>query len=402
MKALYIWDSEYPWDIRVEKTCNTLIDEGWETHLVCRNKSRRPLEEIYNKLHIHRIPFLPTIFGRLNDVFTFPIFFSPVWLWRNYQIAKNLNVDVIIARDLPMALSGIIVGKLRKIPVILDMAECYPEMIRLIWKFEPFKIQNYLVRNPTIVDFIERLVLRYIDHVFVMVEESKNRLINKKFPEVKITIVSNTPIKGNFISAKASFPGNLSDNKGKLILLYVGILDFNRGLDTVITSLKEYIEINKNVYLLIIGTGNCDDYLKGLVENLSLQEFVGFEGWIDNKLIPEYISSSDICLVPHHKCSHWDNTIPNKLFDYMASSKAVLISNVIPMQRIVNETKCGMVYTDYDTQSFVSQLDTLSDTQLRKKLGQNGLHAVEKKYNWSNDSEKMLNSLLTLTQYTEK
>lgn len=398
MKALYIWDYEYPWDIRVEKTCETLIENGWEMHLVCRNSLRRPKEEKYEGIYLHRLPYLPRSFGKLNNIFTFPAFFSPIWLWRINAVVKKHDLKLIIVRDLPLALAAIMIGKIRKIPVVLDMAECYPEMIRLIWQFEPFKISNIFVRNPLIVDFIERLTLRYIDHVFVMVEESKTRLIGKKFPSDKITIVSNTPILRKFQNVNPTYPGSFAQHKDKLKLIYVGILDFNRGLDTVIKSLKEYIKIDQNVVLLILGKGNCESHLRQLVKETGMEEYVIFEGWVDNKKVPDYISSSDVCLVPHHKCGHWDNTIPNKLFDYMASSKPVLISNVTPMQRIVQETNCGLVYTDYDSKSFVFQLLQLRDSEFRSSLGDNGHKSVNEYYNWDTDSRNMLESLDALSR----
>jgi len=398
VKALYLWDAEYPWDIRVEKTCETLIDNDWEVHLVCRNRLRKPLEERYERIFIHRIPYLPHMLGKLNDIISFPLFFSPIWLKRMYQVAKKNHVDIIIARDLPMSLAAIMVGKIVKIPIILDMAECYPELIRLKWKFEPFKLQNIFIRNPLFVDVIERIVLRFIDHVFVMVEESKNRLIKMEFPEQKITIVSNTPILENFQKANISYPGSMKKHKEKTILLYVGLLNYSRGIDTVLESLSDYVKINNDIFFVIIGTGNAENYLRGMVEKLGLTKNVGFEGWINNKLIPEYIASADICLVPHHKCSHWDNTIPNKLFDYMAAAKSVLVSNVEPMKRIVQKTNSGMVYNDYDKESFINELIKLENKKTRDKLGENGLKAVQEHYNWKNDSKKMLDCIVELTR----
>ena len=102
------------------------------------------------------------------------------------------------------------------------MAECYPELLRLIWKFEPFKIQNVIVRNPYIADIIEKLVAKTSSHIFVMIEESKQRLLEKGIPERKITVVSNTPVLQRFQNAKPTFPGSMRTHQGKLILLYVG------------------------------------------------------------------------------------------------------------------------------------------------------------------------------------
>lgn len=393
MKVLFVWDSDYPWDIRVEKICNTLISNGLEVHLVCRNKLRRPVEQIYEGIHVHRLQFLPKKFEVLNNFFSFPAFFNPLWLFRISKVAKQQDVDLIIVRDLPMSLAAIFVGKMHKIPVILDMAECYPELIRLIWKFEPFKVLNLFVRNPFIADIVESISLKSANHILAMVEESKNRLINKGILTEKITIVSNTPVLKRFQDAKASFPGMLAKHRGKLILLYVGLLNYSRGLDTVLESLKLFREVNNNFFLVLLGTGNAKEYLQKLANKLKVDKYVGFEGWVDNKLVPEYVASSDICLVSHHKCSHWDNTIPNKLFDYMAAGKPVLVSDVTPMKRIVQETGSGLIYKDYDKEAFVSQLIKLQDRELRFKLGQNGVKAVQEYYNWDNDSARMLNSL---------
>ena len=390
MKVLFVWDSDYPWDIRVEKVCATLVSNRWDVHLVCRNKLRKPVEGIYNGIHLHRLPFLSPKLGSLNNMFTFPAFFSPIWLFHINKIARQQNPDLIIVRDLPMALAAIIIAKIHNIPVILDMAEPYPEMIRLIWKFEPFKISNILVRNPFLADIIEKITLKYVDHIFVMVEESKNRLVSKGVSSDKITIVSNTPVLERFQEASATFPGTLDKHKGKLILLYVGLLNLSRGLDTVLESLSQFIKINDNFILVLLGTGNAVEHLKCMAKKLKIEKHVSFEGWVDNKLVPEYIASSDICLVPHHKCGHWDNTIPNKLFDYMAASKPFMVTNVDPMRRIVQQANCGLIYIDYDTESFTSKLLQLQDISYRKELGLNGIKAVREHYNWDNDSTVML------------
>ncbi len=390
MKVLFVWDSEYPWDIRVEKICSTLINHGCQVHLVCRNRSGRPLEETYDGINIHRISHLPKKFGFLNDIYSLPLFFNPVWLKKTYTVAKENTVDLIIVRDLALTLAGLLVGKILKIPVILDMAECYPEMVRLIWKYEPFKIQNLFLRNPFIIDLIEHIATNQVSHIFVTVEESKQRLLAKGVSEKKITIVSNTPMVERFRNAKKTCPGIIKQNQDKLILLYVGFLNFSRGLDTVIESLGHLRTTDNAFFLVMLGKGSAEDHLEKMALKLNVNKHISFEGWVDNKIVPEYIASSDICLVPHHKCGHWNHTIPNKLFDYMAAGKPVLVSDALPMARIVHETQCGMVYTDFSIDSCISQLMLLKDANLREKLGQNGANAIIERYNWENDSHSMV------------
>jgi glycosyltransferase involved in cell wall biosynthesis len=226
-----------------------------------------------------------------------------------------------------------------------------------------------------------------------MVEESKKRLLAKGVNDNKISIVSNTPVLERFQKARKTFPGTIKQHQGKLILLYVGFLNFSRGLDMVIKSLNHLKNINKDFFLVMLGTGTAEEYLNKLVVKLALDDYVAFEGWIDNKIVPEYISSSDICIVPHYKCNHWDNTIPNKLFDYMATGKPVLVSDVTPMKRIVKETNCGLVYENKNIASFVDQLKKLQDDNYRMVLGQNGMNAIKKFYNWNHDSQRMWESI---------
>ena len=398
MKALFVWDSDYPWDIRVSKICRTLIENGEEVHLICRNKRRKQVEELFEGIHIHRVSFLTKNFGQLNDIYGFPLFFSPIWLSRINNVARCHAVDLIIVRDLPMAPSALLVGKFRKIPVVLDMAECYPELIRLIWKFEPFKIANIAVRNPFLADIIEHFVINSVDHIWVMIEESRNRLISKGISSEKISIVSNTPIYERFKKTTQTFSGILKHNKDKLILLYVGFVNYSRGLDTVIKSLPFLLRKHINILCVIIGTGSAEHSLKDKVKELGVEDNVAFEGWIDNKLIPEFVASADICLVPHYKCGHWDNTIPNKLFDYMAAGKPVVVSDVVPMERIVSEQKCGLVFRSGNAESLAEQLANLSEQNLREKMGKNGVRAVEEEYNWDKDSTAMRNSLKKVLQ----
>lgn len=380
MVITFIWDGDYPWDIRVEKVCETLIEQGHEIHLVCRNTSRKPLEDKYKGLFLHRLPYLPKFLGKFNDAFTFPAFFSPLWLFRILTVTLKNRGDLIIVRDLPMALAGIFISKLTGRLCVLDMAECYPEMLRCTWKFEGRSFRNYFLRNPSMADAVERLVMKHIDQVWVMIEESEDRLLSMGVAQEKIKVVSNTPIVSRFENHS-----KILEKKDKLKLIYVGLLNPSRGLDTTIKAVSKYVKKNPNFEFTIVGRGKAERELKELVETLNLTDYVSFLGWVDNTEVPRLISEADIGIVPHHKCSHWDNTIPNKLFDYMASEKAVIVSNVDPMARIVEEVNCGLVYRDYDEEGLSKVIDALSEVEVRQSKADAGRKAIINKYNWSKE-----------------
>jgi glycosyltransferase involved in cell wall biosynthesis len=395
MKILFIYDGDYPWDIRVEKVCNSLNRGGHEVHMVCRNIARKQRDSAYKSITLHRLPFLPRFLGDINKAFTFPAFFSPVWLWCIYKQAKANNCKLIIVRDLPMALAGLWIAKLMKMPCILDMAECYPEMIRCTWQFEGRSLKNVFLRNPVFADWIEKLVLRNISQVWVMIEESRDRLIDMRVPEGKIRLISNTPEidrfnkKNNSLDVKRSTDCVYS-------MIYVGLLNPSRGLDTVLDGVSRYIKINPTFKFTIVGKGKAEGDLRRQIHKLGLTRNVEMLGWIENKMVPFLIAQADIGIVPHHKCSHWDNTIPNKLFDYMASRRPVIVSDVAPMKRIVNSSKCGLVYQDYNDADLCRVIAELSISSFREQLAQNGYDAIISKYNWEREENALLESVKRL------
>src|SRR5512147_419406 len=122
LRVVYLWDADYPWDVRVEKICATLASAGHDVHIVARNRARRPLIERLPEGTVHRMPPWRWAGRRLDAALGFPAFFSPRWTGLLDRTVRRVRPDVIIARDLPLAPAAIGVALRHGIPVVLDMA----------------------------------------------------------------------------------------------------------------------------------------------------------------------------------------------------------------------------------------------------------------------------------------
>src|SRR5262249_55767841 len=98
---------------------------------------------------------------------------------------------------------------------------------------------------------------------------------------------------------------------------------------------------------------------------------------------------SDVGLVPHNATESWNSTIPNKLFDYMAAGLAILTSDARPAARVVNQTRCGLVYPHRDADALAEAIVSLCDPELRRQHGQNGRRAIAETYNWETDASRL-------------
>jgi glycosyltransferase involved in cell wall biosynthesis len=388
-RICFVYKEDYPWDVRVEKIVKSCVGNGKSVVLLCRNLKRLSRSESDGSFTIER---LPTFGGRLlNQLLTAPFFLNPIWVFYIFKCVIKNNCDSIIVRDLPLMLSAIFVGRALRVKVIFDMAECYPEMYRSLLQHGAKRRLNYLLKNPCIYEWIECAAVRWCDHVFVMIEESRDRLMRKRVRGDKISIVSNTPSLNN-----ESFANREYRRKDELSLLYVGFVTELRGIDTVLRGLAHYYaqaHVKQRICLTVIGVGGATKQLKALSETLGVQRYVEFLGWCEKTVVDRFYASADVGLLPYKWCSHWNATIPNKLFDYMIAGIPVLASNIVPIQRIIEEARCGLVFEDGDIGGFVRCVDVLTDHSKREELGLNGRQAIRAKYNWENDNVRLLGAL---------
>src|SRR5690606_4428317 len=108
------------------------------------------------------------------------------------SVGRRVGADVLIVRDLPLCPTAIGVGRRLGVPVVLDMAENYPAMMRDIWTAGRHKPWDVAVRNPRLVSLIEQWCLPRLDRILVVVEESGDRLESLGVPSDRIVVVSNT------------------------------------------------------------------------------------------------------------------------------------------------------------------------------------------------------------------
>lgn len=389
MRVGIIWKNEYPWDVRIEKIALALKNSGNDVLIMCANKEGRSRVERIHGIEIQRLPFSRLKF--LNSIISSPFYLNPFWFYMAYKATKQKKIDLIIIRDLPLITIGILIKALLKPSLVLDMAEDYPAMYMGMFKKGGLSsIKTLLLKNPFLMRYVERLATKRVDHVFVVVEESKLRLLESGVRPDKIDIVSNTPNLSSFSGVEPRPKRDLREIR----MVYCGFVQRSRGLDTAIEALPAITNAGTMATLMVIGTGYYLDTLKDKVRENSLQDSVDFKGWIDNKKIFEYIESCDVGIIPHIKDSHTDTTIPNKLFDFMACGKPVIVSNTNPMKRIVEEEKCGVVFESGNRTSFIDAFSRLiSDVATFNEMGRNGREAVMKRYNWAMDSRTINRAL---------
>ncbi len=390
MRILKVWDGEYPWDVRAEKVCQALTGAGHAVHMVARNRDARIGREVLPECTVHRLAPWRLLGRKLDAASQFPAFFNPRWLSLMLRVGRDEGCDLVLVRDLPLAPTAVFAAHLLRVPVVLDMAENYPAMIRDLWTTSSTRFGDSLVRNPKAVEAVERWTMANVDHTVVVVEESRDRLVRDLgIDPSRITVVGNTPSLSRLDGhperpVKSAAPG------APLHLVYLGLLEHARGVGTAIDAVARCRADGVPIRFTVIGDGRARADFTAQCARLGLgEDAVRLLGFIPYADALKVVAEADAGIIPHLANESWNTTIPNKLFDYMAAGLCVVTSDAAPAMRVVEEERAGVSFRSGDAGSLASALTSVWKAQDALERGRRGRAAIRARYHWEQDAARL-------------
>lgn len=376
-------------EVRVTKFAETLCSRGNEFFVFCPAGDDQEAFESFEYGEIIRFQSrLPGIIGKL--IYS-PIPTNPVWIkWFRDQFRK-FALDVVIVRDLRLALPVFFAARTCGIKAILDLGEHYPGMMEILGKQN---FAHYIIRNRWLITKLEALSVRMADRVWVVVEENKERL---RGYSSRITVINNYPVSvGDDVAHKVT--QRAYSNAGEPVtLISLGLIDNIRGLELAIEAFAILVRELGNVRLKIYGDGFFRKALEEQVKILCLEDKVVFGGWVSASQKYEVMAEGDIGLILHRVCELTQHTVPNKLFDYMNVGLPVVSTQLGPVTRILGAEQCGVAVSENAEAVAEGVSALILDVERRKKFSENGYRAVRSRYRWDGEEKKILDDIQSLT-----
>jgi glycosyltransferase involved in cell wall biosynthesis len=381
VRILYVWDAEYPWDVRTEKVCLALVQGGHEVVITARNASGKADREERPEGLVARMP-AGAAFGR--KLRSFPAFFNPWWRAHLERQIREQRIELVMVRDLPLAPTAVTAAAGR-IPVVMDMAENYPAMIRDIWTDRRQRPLDVLVRNPAFVAMVERRTLKQVDFVITVVEESSERLVTLGLPSDRTAVVSNTPPAAR---VKPALP---RDPTGPLRVIYLGLMEKHRGIGWGLDAVRRLKDAGVQLHLDLVGDGRDLEVFRAQAIRLGLTpQDVTFHGRLPHAEAIALVDTAHVGLVPHEARESWNTTISNKQFDYMAAGLAVISSDAVPAARVMRATGAGLVFRSGDVAELADCIRACVDLEAWQRFRAAGQEAIRTRYNWEHDTRILL------------
>ena len=380
--------NEFPPDTRVEKEALTLIEAGHKVFILCLKFRKEIQDEEYRGIHIIRAYLSRRMHKKLFAlVITVPFY---RWFWRKHmdRLIIDHQIDVLHIHDLPLCGEGIRMAKKRHIRLVADMHENYPELIRA-QRFANTFFGKLLISKKK-WDRKEREWLNQIDHIICVADEMKKRMSRFAGKE-KFRVVPNKPDIQDLMGHQKENIDIKNKSFGKFNMFYFGKIDNARGVNVLIDAVRLLKNSIPGIHAIIVGYGIALDEYKKKAQELGLEEDISFEGRRSESDLKSYMEHVDICILPHKKSQHTDNTSPNKLFLYMAFSKPVIASNCNYIIKIIHENNCGTIFESGNPQDLAEKIHELyRHPELREHYGANAGKAIKEKLNWRKKSEPLV------------
>lgn len=384
-KVLFLVENlSVPADPRVWREAQTLRQHGYQVSIICPRGETRDTEAYVclNGIHIYRYSLNTTITKSTDYIKEYLVAMLHT-LRLSLTVWLRHGFDVIHAANPPDTFFGLgllyrAVGK----KFVFDQHDLAPEMFAIKFEGRMKLVQRCL-------QLCETLSYRTA-HLVITTNESQKRNALKRggCPEDKVIVVRNGPDDTRF----HVLPPEPGLKRGhQYLLAYIGVMGSQDGVDYVLYALNELINKRgrQDIGLVLMGDGDQLTLLKNLTQDLQLDDYVNFTGWVGKQDLLRYLSVTDIGLCPDPSNQLNDHSTMLKTMEYMAMGCPIVAFDLLETRYSARDA--ALYATPNRVEDFADKIELLlADTLLRETMGAFGRQRIEDELSWNQTQKQLL------------
>lgn len=358
-KVIVLVSNDLYTDQRVHKVCTFLFEHAFDVTLLGRKlkNSQTIINRPYSTKRF-KLPFSkgPMFYAFLNLRFFFFLLFH--------------KCDIILANDLDTLLAASWAKKFkRNCELVYDSHEYYTGVPELVAR--P-KVQRVWAK-------IEASIFPKLNKIYT-VNQSIADLYAAKYGK-KLHVVRNvSPLLGVLKLLEPRACG-FSENK-KIILMQGAGINVDRGAEEAVEAMKEI----ENAILVFIGDGDVVPYLKKYVLENRLERKVHFLGKKPYLEMMQFTRLANIGLTLDKDTNiNYQNSLPNKLFDYIQGGTPILTTNINEVKSIVEEYEIGEIISDLNPHNLAEKLKKMLENEEKLRFYAQNCLKTAQILNWENE-----------------
>jgi len=292
-----------------------------------------------------------------------------------FKKSIKLDCDIYQIHDPELLRFARKLKKLGKI-VIFDSHEFYGLQI-LVKPYIPKALRKIIA---TSYNYYEKFICKRIDAVIsVCTIDGKDYFKNRSKKNV---IVSNVPDITKF-----KYNGSLSKTNESEAILYVGAISASRGITQIV---KAVAAIKSK--LILCGPILSQEYFNQL-SKMPEFKYVSYKGVLNRDEIISVLKESSIGISTLHHVGQYSeiDTLPTKVFEYMAMGLPVVISNTRYASELNNKFNFGICVEPNDVSQIIDAINYLLNNKTEAlEMGKRGRTLVSDSFNWCKEEENLV------------
>ena len=287
-----------------------------------------------------------------------------------FMLSEMINMNKLIKKEkiglihahwiIPSGLLAVILKKMHNIPVIVS-----------VHGSDIFSLKGPISR------LIQRYVIENCDVCTANSSATKEEIITKLKIEKDIKVIPMGVDMKQF--AKKKDKKLLNKYKNNRLLLFVGRLAEQKGLQYLIKALPLVLKKYPKTKLLVVGEGTYKKELAELANKLDLKENIIFIGALPHAELAGYYKIADAFILP----SISGEGLGIVLAEAIAAAAPVIGTKTRGIPDIIKDRETGLLVRKKDEKDIAEKINLLlSNKKLRSKLVKNGQTYVRKTFLW--------------------
>ena len=155
-----------------------------------------------------------------------------------------------------------------------------------------------------------------------------------------------------------------------------------RGAEEAVEAMQHVAAV-----LMIVGDGDVVAQLKKRVQSLHLENKVFFYAKKPYNVMMNYTHYADIGLTLDKPTSlNYKLSLPNKVFDYIHTSTAIVATNILEVANVVNKHQIGEIIENFSATTLAATLNSLLADPHRLKQYKSNCRIAAQIENWENET----------------
>lgn len=291
-------------------------------------------------------------------------------LYASFQI-KRPDIMICTSPPLTVGLAGwAIRQRFRKLPMLFEVRDLWPESA----------IDTGVLTNPLLIKLgyaLERLSYRQSTWINVLTPAfSKVLLERKNIRKERLSMLPNAADLDIFQPGERNnWVREKYDIQDRFVVIYTGGLGVANHVIQFVEAARAF---DDSVRFMVVGDGMHRQMLEDKAKQWGLNNVI-FTGYRPKHEVVDICASADVCCAVLKKVDTFKTVYPNKVFDYMAAARPVVVAIDGAIRKLVEEAQCGVFVEPENSEHLAQTIKELrSDPQMRKQMGDNGLRYVQK------------------------